>query len=253
MHATVSLRPAGRAAGRAATCLLDSPDAPRGRAPPSQLLLTRNGQLCHGCAVAMRVLLLSAAAAAAAAGSAASAPAGAGAAAAAAPLFRHLPRPSAAWRRTNCGSPASMNATHKVDIPSEWGRAGEDTLHDPHRPCPLTPAPRSDPGQREGAVRVPAPADGSRPLELVLAQRAVGVRTLPRLGLRCRALRPHAQLDDPRSVPRGELPLRPAEPHERPGRRAHLQPHALPHHLRPPARRRGGSCQHAAPLRSRGL
>ena len=208
----------------------------------------------------MRVLLLSAAAAAGAGA------AGAGAAAAP-PPFRHLPRPSAAWRRTNCGSPASMNATHKVDIPSEWGRAGEDnplaTTQQPPSPClchgphalalPLTPAPRSDPGQREGAVRVPAPADGPRPLELVLAQRGVGVRTLPRLGLRRGALWPHAQRDDPRSVPRGELPLRPAEPHERPGRRAHLQPHALPHHVHPPARRRGGSCQHAAPLRSRGL
>jgi hypothetical protein len=35
---------------------------------------------------------------------------------------RHLAAPPHLWRRTNCGSPASMNASNKVDIISRWGR-----------------------------------------------------------------------------------------------------------------------------------
>eukprot|EP01043_Picozoa_sp_COSAG02_P002655 COSAG02_NODE_62_length_43372_cov_14.404710_25_plen_460_part_00 len=42
-------------------------------------------------------------------------------------LPRHDGRPASRWRRTNCGSPAAMNATHKVDIITQWGRAVHPT------------------------------------------------------------------------------------------------------------------------------
>ena len=35
---------------------------------------------------------------------------------------RHIGASPEKWRRTNCGSPASMDGTTKVDIISEWGR-----------------------------------------------------------------------------------------------------------------------------------
>eukprot|EP01046_Picozoa_sp_COSAG06_P054224 COSAG06_NODE_9590_length_1863_cov_282.975624_2_plen_225_part_01 len=52
--------------------------------------------------------------------------------------LHHAGRDASVWRRTNCGSPASMNATHKVDIISTWGRtvtpANVKTLFEYPRP-----------------------------------------------------------------------------------------------------------------------